>query len=63
MSHEFWTRWKQEYLPILNKQAIWRRGADNFKEGELVLLNDDITFQKRGKLPLARIVKVKPVSD
>ena len=44
VSHEFWTRWKQEYLPMLTKRVKWQKGYGNLKQGELGLLNDDITF-------------------
>ena len=57
----FWSRWVKEYLPTLTKRACWRQKQPNFKEGELVLLQDDNS--KRGKWPLGRITKVMPGKD
>ncbi len=62
VGHEFWGRWKKEYLPTLNKRCKWKTGAPSFRVGELVLLRDD-DYSKRGKWPLARVTTLKPGSD
>ena len=57
----FWSRWMKEYLPTLMKRPCWRDQKPNFREGELVLVQDDEL--KRRKWPLGRITKVMPGAD
>ena len=62
LASNFWTRWRSEYLPTLTTRPRgWRQKIPNFREGELVLVQDDDV--KRGLWPLARIVKVMPGKD
>ena len=57
----FWSRWTKEYLPTLTKRACWREKLSNLRVGELVLLQEDNL--KKGKWPIARILKVMPGND
>ena len=58
---QFWSRWTKEYLPTLTKRTCWRKDVPNMKVGELVLVQDDDI--KRGKWPLARVIRVMPGRD
>ena len=51
----------KEYLPTLMKRPCWRDQKPNFREGKLVLVQDDEL--KRRKWPLGRITKVMPGAD
>ena len=57
----FWSRWVQEYLPLLTKRARWRVNTPAYQVGELVLVKDDDV--KRSKWPLGRIVEIKQGTD
>ena len=57
----FWTRWKTEYLPSLNKRHKSLEKTRNLKCGQLVLTEDDDV--KRSKWPLGRITKTMPGND
>ena len=54
----FWKRWIKEYTPLLQQRTKWLVQKQQHKEGELVLLIDDL--KKRNMWPLARIVKTYP---
>ena len=38
---QFWKKWKQEYLPNLQKRQKWLRPNRNIKVGDVVLVIDD----------------------
>ena len=57
----FWTRWKAEYLPSLNKRHKSLKKSRNLQCGQLVLIEDDDV--KRSKWPLGRITKTMPGND
>ena len=59
--HDFWTRWRKEYLPTLTRRARWAGSAPNYRVGELVLLKEDNAL--KGKWELARILKTLPADD
>ena len=52
----FWSRWKREYLPQLQRQQKWFSKSRSYKVGDLVIVND--VQLHRNQWPLARIVKV-----
>ena len=58
---QFWSRWRKEFLPTLNKRGKWFHPQRNLKEGDVVLVVD--TKTKRGEWPLGRIVEVYPGQD
>ena len=60
-SHDFWQRWRKEYLPTLMKRPCWKGRVPNLRSGELVLLKDDSPM--KGKWELARVLKPLPGDD
>ncbi|XP_071827004.1 uncharacterized protein [Apostichopus japonicus] len=57
----FWSRWRKEYLPLLQKRHKWNFPKENVVIGDIVLLTDETI--PRGKWPLARIITVFKSSD
>lgn len=60
-AQNFWTRFKNEYLPGLNITRKWKKHNPNLSVGDVVLMVDSDT--PRGYWPLARITKVFPSED
>ena len=60
-AHEFWTRWRKEYLPTLTRRARWAGTAPNYCAGELVLLREENPL--KGKWELARVLRTMPADD
>src|SRR5215469_2118078 len=54
----FWKRWIKEYIPLLQQRTKWLVQRQQHKEGDLILLIDDL--KTRNMWPLARIVKTYP---
>lgn len=54
----FWSRWKKEYLSLLQERQKWTTKTRSFKIGDLVLVVDQQA--PRNLWPLARIVNVYP---
>ena len=44
MTQNFWTRWHQEYLQLLQKVPKWHKTTPNLKEGDLILMTDGNAF-------------------
>ena len=61
MADIFWRRWTREYLPSLQARQKWHRVTRDIREGDLVLVADDITT--RGQWPLGRVVNVNVGRD
>ncbi|XP_037047230.1 uncharacterized protein LOC119082017 [Bradysia coprophila] len=61
MQRDFWKSWSNEYLNELQTRQKWRTETRNFKENDIVLVNEDNAPPL--KWPLARIVKVHPSTD
>jgi hypothetical protein len=61
MADIFWRRWTREYLPSLQARQKWHRVTRDIREGDLVLVADNIT--PRGQWPLGRVVKVNVGRD
>ena len=55
LAHEFWCRWRREYLPTLTTRRKWTADAENLRPGELVLTAEENT--PRGMWIMARVVK------
>ena len=58
---EFWKRWQDEYLAILQTRAKFHKRTPNLKVGELVLIADD--NHPPSEWPLGRITHVYPGKD
>ena len=57
----FWTRWKKEYVSLLQSRQKWTRPSRNFSVGDVVLVSQSTT--PRNQWPLGRIVSVQPGDD
>lgn len=57
---QFWSRWKQEYLNLLQRRSKWQTSTPNLKIGDLVMLKDST---KPLVWNLARVVKLHSGSD
>ena len=60
ISELFWTRWRKQYLPMLQERQKWLQKRPNFKPGHLVLL---VGNTPRGTWPKGIISDVFPGSD
>ncbi|XP_033104390.1 uncharacterized protein LOC117106980 [Anneissia japonica] len=57
----FWTRWRKEYLPLLQKRNKWTTPKENVMVDDLVLLVDETT--PRGRWPMGKVVQVYKSKD
>ncbi|XP_033108467.1 uncharacterized protein LOC117110023 [Anneissia japonica] len=57
----FWTRWKKEYLPLLQKRHKWTTPRQNVEVGDIVLLVDETLH--RGRWPMGKVVSVYRSKD
>lgn len=58
LSDLFWTRFRREYLPLLQQRNKWTNEQRNFVVGDLVLLTDQLL--PRNQWSLGRVTKVHP---
>ena len=58
---QFWSRWKKEYLQILQNRQKWTKERRNVRIGDVVLLKDDSL--PRNNWPLCRVVEANASSD
>ena len=61
LSDQFWRRWKNEYLVLLQRRQKWCSQRRQHEVGDLVLAIDVDT--PRNQWPLGRIVHTKPDKD
>lgn len=61
LSNLFWSRWKREYLLLLNHRKKWSVESDHPKFGDLVLISD--VSVPRNSWPLGRIVELIKSAD
>lgn len=61
MRQGFWKNWSNDYISELQKRTKWFKKQDNLKEGDVVIIKDEINPPLRW--PLARITKVFPGKD
>ena len=61
LANTFWSRWKKEFLPLLQPRRKWQKKSPNIKEGDLVLMRDQQV--PRNKWPLARVTKAIKSKD
>ncbi|XP_059811582.1 plectin-like [Hypanus sabinus] len=61
LANQFWSRWRQKYLPSLQQRQKWTEPRRNLQVEDLVLLRDkQIT---RNSWPMARITATFPSED
>ncbi len=41
LANVFWSRWKKEYLVLLQERQKWNTSTRNFQMNDIVLLKDD----------------------
>jgi hypothetical protein len=61
LANVFWSRWRREFLPLLQTRRKWQHDQPNLREGDLVLLRSKEIV--RNMWPLARITKVHESAD
>ena len=54
LSDLFWTRWKREYIPLLQQRSKWHKERDVPQPGDLVLLTDQSL--PRNQWSLGRVI-------
>ena len=54
----FWSRWKREYLPMLQERPKWNQVKRNLKVDDVVLLKDDNA--SRNVWPMGVVTKAEP---
>ena len=57
----FWTRWRKEYLPLLQKRHKWKTSKDNIRVDDVVLIVDGNV--PRGKWLLGRVISLHRSKD
>ena len=57
----FWSRWREEYLPLLQARRKWLREQGNLKVGDLVIIHEE--HAPRNVWPTARVLEVYPSTD
>ncbi|XP_059850275.1 uncharacterized protein LOC132407566 [Hypanus sabinus] len=61
LANQFWPRWRQKYLPLLQQRQKWTEPRRNLQVGDLVLLRDKQAT--RNSWPTARITATFPSGD
>ncbi|XP_059841308.1 uncharacterized protein LOC132402471 [Hypanus sabinus] len=61
LANQFWSRWRQKYLPLLQQRQKWTEPRRNLQVGDLVLLRDKQVA--RNSWPTARITATFPSGD
>ena len=41
LAHLFWSRWKKEYLVVMQERSKWQHPQRNLVEGDIVMLRDE----------------------
>ena len=61
LTNSFWTRWRKEYLQLLQSRQKWTEKKRNLRVGDVVLLKEEGAI--RGKWPMGRVLEVHPGQD
>ena len=61
MASSFWSRWRKEYLQLLQCRQKWTGVKRNLQDGDVVLMKDEGT--PRGQWPLALVTDVHKSKD
>ena len=60
-AEQFWNRWRQNYLQLLQTRNKWYRRRKSIESGDIVLLRDK--HSRRNMWPCARVLEVKTSGD
>ena len=60
LAEQFWTRWKREYLQLLQARSKWNEKQSNLDVGDIVVMRQD---SRRYEWPLARVSEVHRSND
>ncbi|XP_069109978.1 uncharacterized protein [Argopecten irradians] len=61
LAEQFWSRWRKEFLPVLQARRKWNHESRNLEEGDVVLMKDEQTA--RNDWPLGVITRTFPSED
>ena len=61
LANAFWSRWRKEYLQLLQVRNKWTDTKRNLQVDDIVLMKDDDV--PRGKWPMARVVETHTSKD
>ena len=61
LAEAFWSRWRKEYLQLLQNRNKWTGEKRNLQVDDIVLLKDDAV--KRGQWPMARVTETHESND
>ncbi|XP_071486763.1 uncharacterized protein [Diadema antillarum] len=61
LANEFWSRWRKEFLNLLQARQKWTKPHRNMEVGDVVIIKDDNA--PRNSWPLGRIVEVYESKD
>lgn len=61
LSNLFWSRWRREYVPLLQQRSKWLKPEKSHEVGDLVLMVDPNA--PRNHWPMGRIVEVRRSKD
>ena len=54
----FWSRWKKEYMLLLQKRSKWNESRGNLQPGDVVLIKDDNTPRNQWPMGLIETTEV-----
>ena len=57
LTNLFWTRWRKEYMLLLQERKKWTVKSENLETGDIVLLNE--ANVPRNMWPVGRVIEVK----
>ena len=61
LANEFWSKWKADYLQLLQARQKWVKARRNMSVDDVVIVKDDSL--PRNRWPLARVVQTFPSDD
>ena len=61
LADTFWRRWVREYIPTIQCRSRWFDAQENLKQGDVVLVSNEITA--RNDWPLGKVLEVFPGQD
>ena len=61
LANSFWSRWKREYLQLLQTRQKWTGERRNLRVNDVVMMKEEGTG--RGQWPLGRVTEVHPSKD